>query len=60
MNLSWGLFSNVCNDCVPNLFSFMLIFGVIAAIAFWIYKLVTFDWTKHDKDEEEGNYDSPF
>ena len=37
----------------------MLIFGVIAAVAFWIYKLVTYDWTKHDKDEE-GNYDSPF
>lgn len=56
MNLSWGLFSNVCNGCIPNLASFLFLFGIILAIGFWIYKLVTHDWTQYDKN----NDDDPF
>lgn len=54
---SFELFSNnVCDSCIPQLFPFLFTVGIIACVVFWIYKLVTYNWQDHDRDDK----DSPF
>jgi len=60
MNISWGLFTNPCNNCIPNMFSFMFTVFLIGCVVFWIYKLVTYDWSKYDEDSKDDDFFKPY